>query len=368
MGALEAPTYAVAEANSRKLEKLDNTLATAADLSALSDAEQSRANALSTAVGNLASEHATAAASIRADIAEVRNALSAGGGGVDAVLARLDTLFCGPAIDTYLSTPGLTAGHIDGWLQDANARDAFARSVRAPYGLSYAALPAETWCALIASDAARALLDANDAGWWRIIINNGHVQQAVAASSTAMQAVAASSTAMQAVWASDVAAHEVMTHAVARNAIYESDAALLALQQNPVMVQKLTSHPAAQYANTSASSFEFVPNGVKVILLRRWYASSEYDRLQWGRGKTGNANTASPSDVDHTDFIVSPNRAYACHSGYAYAFTEGTYNIISGTYATKDDSSCNFVAAANGLKRHSYNNGRALHVRYIRVD
>ena len=173
---------------------------------------------------------------------------------------------------------------------------------------------------------------------------------------------------MQAVWASDVAAHEVMTHAVARNAIYESDAALLALQQNPVMVQKLTSHPAAQYANTSASSFEFVPNGVKVILLRRWYASSEYDRLQWGRGKTGNANTASPSDVDHTDFIVSPNRAYACHSGYAYAFTEGTYNIISGTYATKDDSSCNFVAAANGLKRHSYNNGRALHVRYIRVD
>ncbi len=201
MGALEAPTYAVAEANSRKLEKLD-TLATAADLSALSDAEQSHANALSAAVGNLASKHATAAASIRADIAEVRDALSAGGGGVDAVLARLDTLFCDPAIDTYLSTPGLTAANIDGWLQNANVRDAFARSVRAPYGLSYVALPAETWCALITSATARSLLDANDPGWWRILTNNGNVLQAIIASSTAMQVVAASSTASAALNAS----------------------------------------------------------------------------------------------------------------------------------------------------------------------
>jgi len=181
---------------------------------------------------------------------------------------------------------------------------------------------------------------------------------AVAASSTAMAAVAASSTAMDAVWASDIAADAVLTSATARLAVYESDTALARLQAAPAQIaRQIGISGRTQYANTSSTTFSFVPNGTPVILLRRWYSGDERDHLNWRRGAT---STGSASGV------IQPGGARVLYGGWANGSTPGTYND-NGTRCNSEGDHANFVAACNGLRRDNWSQGQTLHVRYITV-
>jgi hypothetical protein len=107
---------------------------------------------------------------------------------------------------------------------------------------------------------------------WIADPSNRQAFETVAASSTAMAAVAASSTAMAAVAASNVASDACFTSSSARLAIYNSDAALSAFQANPTQVQRqIDTVGRTSTGSTASSSFTYVPNGTKVILLRRFY-------------------------------------------------------------------------------------------------
>ena len=178
---------------------------------------------------------------------------------------------------------------------------------------------------------------------------------AVAASSTAMAAVIASSTAMTAVWAADAAADAVLTSATARLAVYNSDTALAALQATPAQVQrKVTS--GATNTSTASSSFIFVPNSTKVILLRRYYNSTECDMIDWARGSTSAAVGQGPAGGGRN--LDTGEQALGCVSG---SYTS------NGLMPTTNDAAANFVSAANGLKRRAWSNGNTLYVSYIVV-
>ena len=183
------------------------------------------------------------------------------------------------------------------------------------------------------------------------VIASSTAMAAVAASSTAMAAVAASSTAMAAVWASNTATDAVFASATARLAVYNSDTALAALQATPVQVQrKVTS--GATNTSTASSSFIFVPNGTKVILLRRYYNGIESDMINWARGAAGQGPAGGGRNLD------TGAQALGCMSG---SYTS------NGLMPTANDATANFVSAANGLQRRSWINGSTLYVAYIAV-
>jgi hypothetical protein len=181
---------------------------------------------------------------------------------------------------------------------------------------------------------------------------------AVLANSTALAAVLESSTAMSAIWASNVAADAVLTSSTARLAVYNSDTALTALQANPTQVQRQLDIPDRTVsAVTGSSSFTFVNNGTKVILLRRYYSSSEYDYIVWGKDKTSDNSAGGLTSPTGRNLFTS-EQAVGCNSG--------TYNS-NGIMPTTNDVTGNFVAAANGLRRSSWAYGNYLFVRYIIV-
>jgi hypothetical protein len=180
---------------------------------------------------------------------------------------------------------------------------------------------------------------------------------AVIASSTAMAAVAASSTAMAAVIASDDAADVVLTSSTAKLAVYESDTALAALQANPTQVQRqIGISGRCISASTSTNAYVFEANGTKCILLRRYYSTWEFDNIDWGRGATVGAVGNGPSGGGRN--LDTGVRALGCVSG--------SY-VSNGADPLTNDTSGNFVSAANGLQRRSWNQGRALYVIYIKV-
>ena len=183
---------------------------------------------------------------------------------------------------------------------------------------------------------------------------------AVAASSTAMAAVIASSTAMAAVWASNVAADAVMLSTTAKLAVYNTDTALAALQAAPAQVQRQIG--IAGRTTTSINSWSgpvtLVANGTKIIILRRWYSSGEYDYINWARGSvtTGAGNGPVAGSGGRT--LYTSAAALGCVSG--------TYTS-NGVSPNTNDATANFVCAANGLRRDTASVGGTLSVIYIAV-
>ena len=202
--------------------------------------------------------------------------------------------------------------------------------------------------AIAASSTAMSALLANSAAW-----------NTVVSSSTAMAAVAASSTAMDAVWASNVAADAVLTSSVGREAVYNSDIALARLQANPTQIaRQISIDGRAMYASTSSSVYAFTNS--RVILLRRWYSTAEYDYLVRRR------SAASGSNGKDNSVLAPDGSGRALYGGWAYGSNSGTYNS-NDSYATVDNDTANFVAACNGLRRDGWSQGAALYVRYIVV-
>jgi hypothetical protein len=240
-----------------------------------------------------------------------------------AAVAEVDLL--GPSALRLLET--MTGAQLEAWLQDLTNRDAFERI-------------------LSSSEAMRAVAASSTA------------MNAVAASSTAMAAVAASSIAMDAVWASNTASDAVLTSAAARLAVYESDTALARLQAAPAQIaRQIGIAGRIQYASTSAQTFDFVPNGTRVILLRRWYSGNEYDYLNWRRGAT---STGAASGV------IQPGGSRVLYNAGANGTVPGTYDD-DGTRCNSESDHANFVAACNGLRRNGWSSGYTLYVRYITV-
>ena len=297
MGALEAPIYATADGNRRAIAQLSaDTQAGTGQLSAaladLAAAENTHAAALTTTV-------TTARDAVQADVAAVaaQVAQMAQGAGNADVLARLNALFCDVSVDEWLSAANRTSNQADEWLANTANAEAFARSVRAPYGLTYCALPAESWIALIGSDTARSLLDANDPGWWRILINNGHVQQAIIASSTAMQAVATSSTAMQAVAASSTA------------------------------MQALKASPLKQRYTKASTGWEGSSSTHKTIISGRGIFLARYEAYQNG------ASLPSAQDAISIDgTIIEASKKNLYEHPHVYTSSIGAYWHQAGSY------------------------------------
>jgi len=188
------------------------------------------------------------------------------------------------------------------------------------------------------------------------LVTNADAMDAVAASASAMNTLAANSNAMATVWASNTAADAVLASATARLAVYNSDVALAALQATPAQVQRKVANGAIN-ASTTTSTFVFVPNGTKVILLRRYYSGTEHDMIDWERGSTSDAAGQGPSGGGRN--LDTRAQALGC--------VPGTYTS-NGAVPTSNDATGNFVAAANGLRRFSWSaNGAALYVSYILV-
>ena len=190
------------------------------------------------------------------------------------------------------------------------------------------------------------------------VIASSTAMAAVAASSTAMTAVAASSTAMAAVWASNTATDAVFASATARLAVYNSDTALSALQATPTQVQrKVTSGSVAGTA--TSSSFTYVANGTKIILLRVWTTGGSEDlSLVWGRGLSSN---------DFAGGVRLPNGDNL--GGAAAAIGRTTTYGNSGAYPSANTDNANVVSAANGLMRRTWSlvGNTTQNVRYILV-
>ena len=165
----------------------------------------------------------------------------------------------------------------------------------------------------------------------------------------------ASFASVTAVWASDTATDAVFASATARLAVYNSDTALAALQATPAQVQrKVTS--GATNTSTASASFVFVPNGTKVILLRRYYNGPEHDMINWARGSTSAAVGQGPAGGGRN--LDTGAQALGCVSG---SYTS------NGSMPTTNDAAANFVSAANGLQRRSWSIGKTLYVSYIVV-
>jgi hypothetical protein len=280
----------------------------------------------------------------------------------------------------------MTGTQLEEWLQDASNRDAFERILSSPEAMRAVAASSTAMTAVVASSTAMTAVAASSTAMtavaasstamaavaasstamaavlanssaWNAVVNSSTAMAAVAASSTAMTAVAASSTAMDAVWASDTAADAVLTSATARSAVYESDTALARLQANPAQIaRQIGISGRTQYASTSSQYFDFVPNGTKVILLRRWYSGNETDYLVWRRGAT---STGSASGV------IQPGGSRVLYGAANNGTVPGTYDNDS-TRCNSESDHANFVAACNGLRRNG-GGSTTLYVRYITV-
>jgi hypothetical protein len=248
------------------------------------------------------------------------------------------------------------------WDAVVNSSTAMAAVAASSTAMNAVLANSSAWNAVVNSSTAMTAVAASSTAM-NAVVNSSTAMAAVAASSTAMTAVAASSTAMDAVWASNTAADAVLTSATARLAVYESDTALARLQANPAQIARQISIPGrTQYASIELGVFEFVPNGTKVILLRRWYSNSEFDCLNWRRGAT---------DTGFDYGVIQPGGSRGLYGGFADGTVPGTYDD-DGAYCNSESDHANFVAACNGLRRDGWANfwysyPNTLYVRYITV-
>lgn len=201
------------------------------------------------------------------------------------------------------------------------------------------------------------LSDPANAASFEAILVSTEARTALVNSSAAMTAVAASSTAMAAVWASNNAADAVLTSSTAKLAVYDSDTALAALQANPTQVaRQIGISGRCVSASTATYAFVFVPNGTKVILLRRYYGGTEHDMINWARGSTTAAAGQGPSGGGRN--LDTGAQALGTQSG---VYTS------NGAMPTTNNDTANFVSAANGLQRRTWSSGYPLYVIYITV-
>jgi hypothetical protein len=158
----------------------------------------------------------------------------------------------------------------------------------------------------------------------------------------------------------------VFASSAARLAIYSSDTALAAYQANPAQVQRLINGGISGVnvisAVTGSSSFTYVANGTKVILLRMWTTGGNEDpSLNFARGYTGSTNSTTAGIILP---ITGENLGKA-----TVAFGHTTTYANSGTYPSSNNDNANIVCAANGLARHTWSQigGTTQNVRYILV-
>lgn len=191
------------------------------------------------------------------------------------------------------------------------------------------------------------------------IVASDTMMNAVVSSAPAINAFALSSIAMTAVWASDSATDLVLASSIGRLAVYNSDVALAALQFNSTQVQrKVTS--GATMATTATVNVALVPNGTKIILLRRFYTgANDRDFLNWSRGSTTNGVGNGPTAGS------GPRTLYQAASTAAGCAVN---SYTASSYPSSNNSIANFVCAANGLRRDSWwASGITLTVYYIPV-
>ncbi len=195
------------------------------------------------------------------------------------------------------------------------------------------------------------------------IVSNATALATLLASTTALATVIASTTASALIfnspytWENNTAADNLLTSSAARLAIYNSDAALAALQANPTQIaRQIGISGRCVSASTASNSFVFVPNGTKVILLRRYYSGTEYDMINWARGSTTAAVGQGP---------IGGGRNL--DTGVLALGTQSGVYTSNGTTPTTNDATANFVSAANGLQRRAFGYGAILYVIYITV-
>ena len=174
-----------------------------------------------------------------------------------------------------------------------------------------------------------------------------------------MEAITASASTMSSVWASNTATDAVMASNIARLAVYNSDTALAQLQYKPLQVERLITNNATLNINYGYGDITLITNGKKIIFLRRYYSSQEYDYINWTRGSTtvGDGNGLTAGEGGRTLYTAATARG--CNSG--------TYTNDGVTPVTNNVTG-NFVCAANGLRRHSAAYGNTTqYVYYIPV-
>ena len=160
--------------------------------------------------------------------------------------------------------------------------------------------------------------------------------------------IAASSTAMTAIWSSNTASDAVLTSTTARLAVYNNDIALAALQANPTQItRQIGIGGRVTTLSTATSSFTYVANGTKVILLRMWITGGAEDpSLCFARGYTGVVNNTTAGIILP---LTSENLGKA-----AVAFGHTPTYTNSGVYPSASNDNANVVAAANGLARYTW--------------
>lgn len=255
---------------------------------------------------------------------------------VQQLRAHFALLNGSPEALNVLLAATVTPASFAAWLAGAGKRALFDQLLGTPAGMRAVAASSTAMTAILASSAA---------------------MTAMVASSTAMAAVAASSTAMTAVWADNAVADAVLTSPNAKLAVYGSDSALERLQANPTQVTRQIGIAGRTLnASASVSAFVFVPNGTKVILLRRYYSSAEHDAIGWARNSGMSAVGLGPAGGGRN--LDSGTWANGCVSG---SYTS------SGTAPSTNDTVSNFVSAANGLQRRAWMGSQVLYVVYIIV-
>jgi hypothetical protein len=194
----------------------------------------------------------------------------------------------------------------------------------------------------------------------RLAIVDGASTNATLAAQTTMANVSGSSTAIAAAWASNTATKAIMSSANAKLEVYKSDVALAALQAAPTQVQTLiTNKIATLIVNTwPGAAINLIPNGTKIIILRRYYSAADYDYFNWARDSytSGTGNGPAAGSGVRT-LYASGSAAVGC--------TSGTYT--SNSLAPANDATGNFVCAANGLRKDSSATGGLSYIYYITV-
>ena len=282
----------------------------------------------------------------------------------------------GAALQTYLADVTLGAGRVADFNMLINARGHARRMASSATAMSAVANSATAMSA-VANSATAMTAVANSATAMSAVIASATAMSAVANSATAMtainandqavrilmlagtnqvysnfanvSAVAASSTAMTAVWASNAAADAVLTSTTARLAVYNNDTALAALQANPTQVSRQIGIGAGRVttASTATTSFTYVTNGTKVILLRMWETGGQDDpSLCFARGYTGAANSTTAGIILP---LTGENLGKA-----TIALGHTTTYANSGVYPSASNDNANVVSAANGLARNTW--------------
>lgn len=186
------------------------------------------------------------------------------------------------------------------------------------------------------------------------IMGNTGYHTTLFASAAAMVAWVESPIALAATWANSFS---FFNSSAARLALYNSNFALASLQAQPTLIQSLIA--TASLATTATWDVELVPNGTKVIILRRYYSgtANERDFINYARGSS--SRTEGPVAGSGGRTLYNP---LAIASGSA----SGTYTASGTPYSNA--ATANFVCAANGIRRQSSQvGGTTLYVYYITV-